>query len=299
MPLPPPPRLATALAALAALLPAAASTPARAQPVEQITWLSADPPPALDSKNPSALATPMQAFMLAHLPQVRQTVVQANAKRSWQLLAKGEQVCHVSAVRTPEREQLAYFTNTQVGAPLQLIVRRERQAQLPRNAAGEVDLPRLLADARLRGALVDGRSYGPRLDRLLAQRPAGAALSLYAAADFGSQIMPMLGADRADYTIDYDISLSVLREREPAQGALLVALPIQGADELMRAGVACPRTPWGLAAITAIDQALGTPEGAAMLRATGERWLTPELRQRYAARIEQFYRERARPSQIR
>lgn len=304
-PLPPAPvaAIATAIAALAAALwapPGAHAAEATVQ-LDSITWLSADPSIGTGggSQSGTGPAYLLQQFMQEQLPRVRQPLLQANAKRSWQMLANGEQVCQESSVRTPERELIAYFTDTQVSAPLQLIVRRDKLELLPRNAAGEVELVRLLADGRLRAALVDGRSYGQLLDRQLTERPAGKTVTFYGAADFGSQILPMVVAGRADYTIDYDLGLGRMREREPGQGALLTALPIQGATELMRAGVACPRTPWGLAAITAIDRALGTPAGAAMLRRKGERWLTPEVRLRYAAQIEQFYKERARPSQIR
>ena len=78
-----------------------------------------------------------------------------------------------------------------------------------------------------------------------------------------------------------------------------MSLPIQGASEPMQAGVACPRNAWGLAAIQEIDKRLGTPAGAAMLRESFERWLTPEVRQHYGTRIDAFYRERAKPSVVR
>jgi len=290
---------------LLALLLTAASLHAGAETVprvDTITWLSGEPSPAADSissRSNAALSDRLVPYMLAHWPQVRHQIVQANPRRAWQMLSNGEQVCQSSSVRTAEREKLAYFTNTLMGPPLQLIVRRDRLATLPRNAAGEVELARLLADERLRGALVDGRSYGGFIDGLLDRRPAGGkSLALYASADFGSKILPMLGMGRADYTIGYDVALSQARVVDARLGDLLTQ-PIAGASEPMLAGVACPRTPWGLAAIRGIDKVLGTPAGAAMLRESAERWLTPEARQLYSARMDAFYKERAKPSLIR
>lgn len=266
--------------------------------VERITWLSADPSPANDIAPRTGLAGKMVAFMKAQWPEVEHVIVQANAKRSWQLLANGDHVCHASAVRTAEREKIAYFTNTQLGPPLQLIVRRDKLALLPRNAAGEVDLAKVLADERLQGALVDGRSYGLVIDKLLAQRAPNRSLTFYSASDFGSKILPMLSIGRADYSIEYALGLAVGRERN-ALVSPLVSQPIQGASELMQAGAACPRNAWGLAAISGIDKVLGTPAGAAMLRDSFDRWITPELNQHYGARMEQFYKDRAKPSVIR
>ncbi len=110
----------------------------------------------------------------------------------------------------------------------------------------------------------------------------------------------MLGRDRADYTIGYDVSLSrPAPDGGPLPSVGLMSVPIAGASASVRAGVACPRNAWGLAAIQHIDKLLATPAGVAMLREETERWLTPETRQRYGARLDEFYRERARPSVIR
>jgi len=278
----------------------ASLVPAVAQPlkVERIVWLSADPPPAADSKSGTALAERLVAFMRRQWPGVEHVIVRANAQRAWQLLASGEPACHASAVHTAEREKIAHFTDTLVGPPLQLIVRREKLTALPRNGAGEIELQRLLADPLLRGALIHGRSYGPVIDGLLARRPDNPSVLLYSASDYGSKLLPMLAVGRADYAIEYDIALGVMRENMPGAAAL-TSQPIAGVSEPMRAGVACPRTPWGHAAITHIDTVLGSPAGAAMLRESTERLMTPELRQRHAARLDAFYRERAKPSVIR
>lgn len=232
------------------------------------------------------------------MPQARHELINANAKRSWQMIAGGERACQISAVRTPERQKIAYFTNTLLGPPMQLIARRDKVAALPRNAAGEVELERVLADATLRGALVDGRSYGSFLDARIAARPGTAAVKLYGARDFGSQLLAMLAADRADWTITFDLTLHQSADAERLT-ALLQSLPVAGASEPMIAGIACPRTPWGLATIRAADAAIGTPAGAQMLRESLDRWTTPEVRQHYAAQIDAFYRERARPAVIR
>lgn len=297
---PRPPLKKKALLALSIALPLLAAAPSASAElrVEHIIWLSADPPSAKDSASNTGLTAQLVHFMTRQWPEVRHTIVQANARRAWQMLAQGEPACQASSVRTPEREKLAYFTNTLLGPPLQLIARRDKLDALPRNAAGEVDVERLLADPRLRGALVDGRSYGGPIDKLLARRPPNPALTLYAASDFGSKLLPMLAIDRADYSIEYDIALSQEREHNP-QMSRLISLPIEGASEPMQVGVACPRNAWGLAAIRGIDKALGTPAGAAMLRQAGDRWLTPESRQHYGARMDAFYKERAKPSLIR
>ncbi len=297
--------LALLLAAcLAGVVPAQAQ-PAQAQPaqsssahapapvaVDRITWLTSDNSTA---SNPAVngVTDTLVKMLTVWWPGVKHEVLIANTKRSWQMLEDGQQVCRANVVRTPEREKLVYFTNTQLTPPPQLVVRRDRLSRLPRTASGEVLLPQLLADDGLRGALVDGRSYGNAIDEMLAHRPGSANVTLYSPRDFGGRLLQMVSLDRADYSIDSDMALLMMGEPKD-----LMTVPIRGASELVMAGVACPRTPWGWSAIQGIDRALGRPEAAATLRRGLMRWLTPETRAHYGPQLEQFYRERARPSRL-
>ncbi len=283
--------------AAASVQPAAAQTGAQAgAQLDSITWLSGEAvEPGVKS-----FAQTLVDFLQARWPELKQTIVHANARRAWQMVGNGEHACQISSLHTPEREKQAFFTDTLIGPPQQLIVRRDKAALLPRNAAGEVELARLVADDRLRGALVDGRSYGDLIDVQLGKLPRSANLIRYTASDFGSRMLPMLDKDRADYTFGYDVSLTHAPSGGgPLPSTTLLSVPIAGASAPLRAGVVCPRNAWGLAAIQHIDKLLGTPAGAAMLREEAERWLTPETRQRYAPRLDEFYRERAKPSLIR
>ncbi|MFX1680449.1 TIGR02285 family protein [Mitsuaria sp. CC2] len=282
---------AHAQAAGATPVPGAAAPVAPA--ITKITWLASDHAPQMTGSDASGVTGRVTTYLAKQWPGVRHEIVFANAKRSWQMIESGEEVCRANMVRTTEREKFAYFINTQLTPPPGLIVRRDRVTRLPRNAAGEVLLPKLLADPSLRGALIDGRSYGPALDAQIAARPAGSAVSLYSPKDFGARLLQMVSLERADYSIDLDMAL--VMAGNPAE---LVAVPIQDAGDLVMAGIACPRTPWGLAAIRGIDKAYGRPEGAANLRQGLMRWLTPETKAHYAARFDAFYRERAKPSRL-
>jgi len=286
--------LAASLAGRAALAQSGAATPAAPLvTVTKITWLASDLSPRTGSGRASGVAGRVVAYLGKHWPGVEHEILLANAKRSWQMIENGDEVCRANVVRTPEREKVAYFINTQLTPPPQLIVRRDRLSHVPRNAAGEVLLPRLLADRTMRGAIVDGRRYGQAIDELLAARPARSAVTFYSPKDFGARVLQMLSLDRADYSIDQDMALVMVGN--PAD---LVSVPINGASEFVMAGIACPRTPWGLAAIRGVDKAYGRPEGAADLREGLMHWLTPETQAHYAARFDAFYRERAKPSHI-
>lgn len=260
--------------------------------VTRITWLAGD---AVSSADGSQVVRPsdrMIDWLAARLPQIEHVRVTANAKRSWMLIESGEPVCHAGAVRLPERERQAYFTNTRLLPPLQLIARSELRGRLPVDASGQVDLPRLLADPRLRGVRVQGRSYGAQIDALLMRQPLSAEVTT---GDFGSNVLPMLLRGHADYAIEYPFMVDVLAKRRPELGQLAM-LPIRGVSDMVVGGVACSRTPWGLAAIRLIDRELGTPEGAAMLRNGLMPRLSAEDQRAYREQIDAFFMRRSQPT---
>jgi len=278
----------TLAGALALTVAAAGRASAAEAPVQigTITWLTGEP---VNLENDKAITFSRQMVELIRRewPEAQHSIVQANARRAWQMIAEREHACQLSSVHTAERDRIAYFRDILIGPPQQIIVRRDKVQALPRAANGDVDLPRLLASTTLRGALVDGRSYGDGLDRIIAAAPRNPLVVRYSAGDYGSRIHTMLSRDRADYTIGYDATLRL----EAGQATLmLTSESIAGASAPILAGVACPRTPWGLAVIRRVDKIASTPEAVAVLRHEAESWLTPELRRRYAAQIEDFYR---------
>ncbi len=280
------------LAALGLALLAAAA-PAAPPGVDHIVWLNSD---TLAVRVGGQLVRPAEqiaSWLQAHLPAgVRLQPMVANTERSWALIRQGETACIASAVRLPEREYLAHFSTLWMMPPPQVIVRRERRSALPLDARGAVDLSALLADASLRGVIAQGRSYGAALD---GQLSAGQRLVRVRGGDFGSNLLPMLMQDRADYTVEYPSVLVALASRQDAEPGL-AALPIKGAGELIAAGVACPRTPWGLSALRLIDATFGTPEGAAMLREAMQATLPADTQRAYRDAFDIHFQRRSRPT---
>lgn len=284
-------------AGLALACVAGASRAAEAPPpvVDAITWVVSNTLAVPDGERLRRPADELTQWLQARLPAVAFKPVVANAERSWALIREQQHACHAGAARTAERERLAYFTNTWLVPPPQLIVRHEHRAALPLDASGAVDLEALLGDASLRGVVTQGRSYGPALDAMLGASPVNAQLRKVFGGDYGSNLLPMLIQGRADYTLDYPNTLVAFASR-PAGDTPLAALPVKGASEPVISGIACPRTPWGQAAIRLIDAALGTPEGAAMLRDTLRVSLPPDTQRAYRDAWDSFFKLRARPT---
>jgi len=285
-------RAAPALALFAALL--APGAEAR----DTMTWLMPDIPPAsmpVDGKPTTGIADQIVLYISAHWPEAEHRFIYANPKRTWLMVERGERACVVAALRNAERDKLAYFVNTNLVPPLQLVAQESTLPRLPLNGHGEVDMEKLLADPALRGIIVERRSYGATVDALLAKRPANSRLETTSVGDYGRNVLKLVSHGRADYTLDYDYALQYASRSEPEIGALKT-VPISQNNKPMLGGIACPRNAWGMATVKRIDQIVGTPEGAAAMIKAQNSWHTQASQQRYAAQISEFQRQRAKPA---
>lgn len=279
--------------AFAALLLAG---PSQAQ--EQMTWLMSDFPPVTIPVNgapTSGIADQIVRYLAAHWGHDDHSYVYANSKRTWVMLEQGAKACFVAALRTPERERSAYFSNTSLVPPPVLVARADSLAGLPLNAAGEVELAQLLAMRKYRGAIVENRSYGKQVDAVLAQRASTANIERTSIGDYGRKVLMMVARNRADYTFDYDFALAYAQSVQ-AELAPLRTVAIARNTQAVVAGVACPRTPWGQAMIRKIDRILGTPQGAEILMRAQDTWLTEAGKQRYRSQMLEFQRQRSKPT---
>jgi uncharacterized protein (TIGR02285 family) len=287
-----PAAIAAHLALLASLLPAAGL--AR----DRMSWLMPDVPPAsmpVDGQPTNGIADQIVLYISARWPEAEHHFIYANPKRTWLMIERGEQACVVAALRNAERDKVAYFVDTNLVPPLQLVVQEATVPRLPLNAHGEADLQKLLTDPALRGIVVERRSYGAAVDELLAKRPASSRLETTSVGDYGRNVLKLVTRGRADYTFDYDYALLYASKSEPEIGKLQT-VPIAQNNKPMLGGIACPRNAWGKAAAKRIDQIVGTPEGAAAMIKAQNTWHTPASLQRYAAQISEFQRQRSRPA---
>ncbi|ANH69724.1 hypothetical protein [Mitsuaria sp. 7] len=285
--------------------------PATTWAVDKIVWLM----PELDTVAPPSpgaasvpvrrgLAQPLSDYLTANWgTPAKHEVLIANVKRSWRMVEDGEQACHLGVLRTPEREAVAYFFDTHLIPPHQLMVRRDALAKLPRHTDGDADLEKIWAEKQLRGAIVAGRSYGRALDALLARRPPG-AIEEYTTSDFGGNMLSMIAIGRADYTIEFDFVLANQQELRAtvaagsAGGASgnakvstadLVSVPIEGFSSPVISGIACPRNAWGKRTIEQVERVLSTPQARQFMRDEFISHLSPEAQARYGSRIDAFY----------
>jgi len=280
-----------------AVVLALAAACCRAEPV--MSWALQDFAPVsmpVDGKPGEGSTDAILKAIVQKLPGIEHRYVVASAARIYALLDAGEPLCYVGGLRTPEREQRYWVSDLQLVPPLQLIAHRRVLKQLPRDSAGRVRLPELLARPGLRGILVRERSYGVVLDAQLAKRPAEATVEVLGGTNMGGNFFEMLRLDRADYTIDYDFMLLHRQRQDGRKYEDLVPVPIQGNDAMNVVSTFCPRTAWGREAILRIDAVVAALARTAGLGLPESRWTTPEVERLYGPAMRAFNLTRRVPT---
>lgn len=210
-----------------------------------------------------------------------------NSSRLWWKLGAGHALCAGPLRKSAERMEAAYFTPAVLLAPISLVVRASESASFV-GADGRASLAEQIGKSGLRGGLEASRSYGVALDALLA---GSQALPREASSRVG-QVSELVAAGRYDYTLEYAYVVEYL-QRIGRSKVELNSLPLKEAGEWETGYMACPRTPWGLVAIKAIDKAIRQASGAASFRDAYLRWLPPSVRKTRQAAMEAFYDARA------
>lgn len=272
-----------------------ASAPLRA--ADSVTWLMSDFPPVgmqVNGRPGNGMSDQVVKYIVAHWPQVSHRFIYANPNRVWSMIAAGEHACFANALRTPDREKLAYFRNAYLLPPPQLVFRPEALGAVSLNSKGEAALPAVLSNTLLRGLVVEKRSYGPSIDTLLRDPATSPQLKHLAPGNYGRNILTMLAMNRADYTIELDFVMTHAVMQQPELSNLKV-VPLANGPGLMVGGIACPRTPWGRATIQHIDTLLASPEGSAQLSRAQMRWIGKDATQRYGAAMKEFFRRLETP----
>lgn len=252
-------RLAAGLALLATATLAMAQNPPR------LRWLVQDVPPYFSYQGSRAPSRPEELgqgevdgflrLLIQRLPDYRHEFVEASTPRYESWSRQGETLCSVLHLRRPERLDWLHFTPLYPALQtrqIHIIVRKEALPRFEQEGQA-LQLAELLQRRDLVGLLPRDRSFGPRIDSLLAEQGPRGPRTI--AVTRNTQLLAMLRAKRMDYTLEYP---SVVQEFLRQQGgpADLVRLPLAEGRSTQLATASCSRTPEGRQLIEAIDLAM-------------------------------------------
>lgn len=263
----------------------------RAEP-QEIIW-GTSPWPGLvnlrDGQPHSGIIVDLLQQVTERLPQYRHRLQLVNLSRGLEQLKQPAITCLLPTIRTPERDQLGHYVGLFVAMPHQLLIRSRDQARL---AAGqnEVSLRALLQDTRLRGGLIQDRSYGPSLDPLLNDPAVQTRLLRIQTSSAGNNLFDMLEHGRIDYLLEYAEVTQFVQQQGGASD--LTLLPLQEASTPVVSGIYCSRTPAGAKVIREIDDIARQPDVIAHFKQAQKAYVPTTTLRHYQAWLDNFFQQR-------
>lgn len=202
--------------------------------------------------------------------------------RAWQEIRDGQPVCYPAALKTPERERFAVFSDPVSIVPSMVLFMRADDKQKRFGERRTIALTEVLKQQDLRIGIISERSYG-ELDPVL--RDARTAERVVAVSNnYGPlSLMRMLHAKRVDAVIEYPwIVRFVEQELRPQNRTpLITSLGIDELQPFFLSYVACADTELGHQVIRQVNPLiralLPLPEHR---RKLGD-WLDPDTLVRY------------------
>lgn len=210
--------------------------------------------------------------LVTRLPEYDHRFVEMNNLRYEQFAREGKNVCKVYYFKTPEREQILYFSMPSTVFLANHVVMRRDKADLMGNPSS-ISLEHLIQDPRVDGSFIAGRSYGNQIDQIIS-RPEGRSHIHTSQRDNQSQF-EFLSLGRTDYILEFP-AVRAYFEQDLAIHPDLVNIAIDESAPYNISYVTCVRTPWGQRVIGRADEILRHYIPTPAYRAATLRWYQPE-----------------------
>lgn len=254
---------------------------------DAITWMEVSMPPYFIQEGPDknqGYGDVISAILQEHLPEYDHFEMVTNVTRHFHKFQKGEKVCSVGLYRTPEREAFMYFSIPSfLTLPSVLIVSKETAADL--GSPSSIRLEEILRDKRFVVGLSKDRSYGTRIDAILAQHKDSANTILYTGQELSANYFKMLMLKRIDGLIALPDEAMYHAEKMGLRDRLttLIIEENQEGYEGWLCSVGCPKNEWGRTVIDKINTILREQRPTERYRGAYERWLDANSLERYRA----------------
>ena len=167
----------TPIAVALILFLGALGTPAAAQDRQTVVWAFQEAPPTFlttGSDIGAGYGDRTYRYFLDRMPEFQHRQENLPIARVWEAIAQGDGVCYGFARKTPEREKYAVFSRQVYWLQShRLIIRKSDLPRFDRFIAGKaVELSALVAEPRLSGGVLIGRTYGAAIDDIIAKHRA-------------------------------------------------------------------------------------------------------------------------------
>ncbi|MCP4114949.1 MAG: TIGR02285 family protein [Desulfobacteraceae bacterium] len=225
-------------------------------PADEITWLVTEWPPFQyrEGGEYKGYAIELQRLVEARMPEYTHRTITANFARIAERIKNGNNACAFGMYKNPEREQYGYFTIPDLlFFPNVVFMSKELHGELGEPVS--ISLRGLLKDDQKKLLLPAKRKFGPVIDKIIRETRAANNVEYVFTGDFSKNIFRRLTFERIDYTIEYPIEGKFIAAQLGAEDKV-VSVMIEEGRTLLYSHTLCPKTPWGLKTVNAINRAL-------------------------------------------
>ena len=267
----------------------AAAEPAESLP--EIRWVIAPYPPFHITEGDLAghgIIDQVVSSMQAQLPGFRHTNTVMTDSRAWQELKDLPLVCHPAALKTPEREQFAVFSEAGAIVPSMVFIMRQ---DVKRGLFGErqmASLAEVVNHPTLRIGMISERAYGD-IDGPLHSLQRSSRL-VQVSNQYGPlSLLRMLKAGRVDVMIEYPWILRYMASTDGSDAAEVMAtMGIEELEPFLKSQVACSATDDGRRVVQQLNGWIRSQLPLESNRRIVGDWLDPDTLLRYRAAYEQL-----------
>ncbi len=283
-------RLSGLLALLLGVVPLLSSPAAQAK--DRLYWLLRDLPPFTifeGEKKGQGVIDSLLPVLIEGMPEYVYSIARVNRARGIQMLQEPSFTCDPTLLWTAERDRYVHFSEPFLGVmSAGLVVRKQDQALLrPFLQAQQVDLKRLLAQARVKLGIVAERSYSAQVDELLRDLP-DTALSRHYGNDAVASLLQMQRLGRLQLVLGYWHEVRYLLQQQGESMDDYAFYAINGVARYQFLHVGCSDTAQGREAISRVNRVLLTLRGE-HLPAVYAQWLDPQVREAYLQDARRFF----------
>lgn len=225
---------------------------------DSIKWLEMDAPPyhiqTGELKN-QGIVDQVTQLLQQNMPNYLHSERVMNLPRVKEVMRIGQEVCHASLYKTPQREAVAYFSKvpSTMFPPVGLTIKEESFELFDENPM--VSFSEVLIRQDLMGGISKGRSYGKSLDKILKQYERTARLERRSGDDIYQGLFNMLLYGRVDYILGSPLE-SGFAQRNLAAKNKVFNIMLKERNSYDFGFVACSKTPWGKRIIEEINAVL-------------------------------------------
>ncbi|MBU1001800.1 MAG: TIGR02285 family protein, partial [Proteobacteria bacterium] len=235
-----------------------------------VIWAVADRPTSFIFEGPDkgrGVVDEVYNKLHTALPDYEHVLLEMNFPRTLNYMREGERVCS-TGFWTADREKVALFSLPVILAlPYGVICLKERVKEFD-SGAGRISLTRLLADKRLRGAVLQARSYG----EITPMVKASSDDSTLRVLPPGANTIQMLTHGYLDYIIEIP-SFVMYQAKQQGEENRLESLSIEEyVTPVLVAHIFCTRGQWGEGFIRQLNEIIERERGTEEYREFIERW---------------------------